>query len=61
MKLKGLKITRSHKGGYTVTPLFYSKRGGTRSATHLMKKGYKITEVVAEVVKALVARGDVGG
>lgn len=57
-RLKGLRITRKEKGDYTVIPLFYANRGRTRAAPLLKVVGRTLSEVIAEVVANLVARGE---
>ena len=58
MKLMGLRIKREVDSTYEVTPLYYSKRGGTRTAPAMRKVGMLLETVVGEVLAALSLRGD---
>jgi hypothetical protein len=57
MRLKGLKVVRKADGFFVVTPLYYSKRGGSRPDNYQARGGESALKVVGEVLADLVLEG----
>jgi len=58
MRLKGLRIQRKSDTEYIVTPLYFSKGKGTRSAPHLREVAQTLRTAMAAVLQRLVDRQD---
>lgn len=61
MRIKGIKVMKREDGTFVVTPLYWSKRGGTRQAFSMRERGGALVDVMASVLGKLVARGDLKG
>ena len=50
MRLKSLRITRETLGGYTVTPQYYGRRGGTVTLHKDAERSEQLAEALALVI-----------
>ena len=61
MRLKGIKQVRQKDGSYVVTPLYFSKRGGAQTLSHLSQEGPSLLEAWGKLQVVLIERGDLKG